>query len=93
MKVQTINILTNNSMAKNIKNDSEEDENNFETNQVGFFKRSCLKICPKNHGILVNYFQEDPKNMWNKAMNKIQSVVSLSNLIPRFVIFPLLITH
>ena len=53
MKVQTINILTNNSMAKNNKNDSEEDENNFETNQVGFFKRSCLKICPKNHGILV----------------------------------------
>ena len=26
MKVQTINILTNNSMAKNNKNDSEEDE-------------------------------------------------------------------
>lgn len=44
MKVQTINILTNNSMAKNIKNDSEEDENNFETNQVGFF----LKILPQN---------------------------------------------
>ena len=43
MKVQTINILTNNSMAKNIKNDSEEDENNIETNQVGF-----LKILPQN---------------------------------------------
>ena len=53
MKVQTINILTNNSMAKNIKNDSEEDENNIETNQVGF-----LKILPqnlsKNHRIPVN---------------------------------------
>ena len=43
MKVQTINILTNNSMAKNIKNDSEEDENNIETNQVGF-----LKILPQS---------------------------------------------
>ena len=43
MKVQTINILTNNSMAKNIKNDSEEDENNIETNQVDF-----LKILPQN---------------------------------------------
>ena len=43
MKVQTINILTNNSMAKNIKNDCEEDENNIETNQVGF-----LKILPQN---------------------------------------------
>ena len=42
MKVQTINILTNNSIA-NIKNDSEEDENNIETNQVGF-----LKILPQN---------------------------------------------
>ena len=52
MKVQTINILTNNSIA-NIKNDSEEDENNIETNQVGF-----LKILPqnlsKNHRIPVN---------------------------------------
>ena len=43
MKVQTINILTNNSMAKNIKNDSEEDENDIETNQVGF-----LKILPQS---------------------------------------------
>ena len=43
MKVQTINILTNNSMSKNIKNDSEEDENNIETNQVGF-----LKILPQS---------------------------------------------
>ena len=42
MKVQTINILTNNSIA-NIKNDSEEDENNIETNQVGF-----LKILPQS---------------------------------------------
>ena len=40
MKVQTINILTNNSMAKNNKNDFEEDENNFETNQVGFFLKN-----------------------------------------------------
>ena len=47
MKVQTINILTNNSMAKNNKNDSEEDENNFETNQVFFLNptsKFVLKI-------------------------------------------------